>query len=260
MISLLNKFDDQYVIREEDVLELVLFYLRSKGLKNFINDVKCNSVEDYLASYNVLNNEININNENAWNYCYKKTDKLFQKYSIDDQYYTYYLNFYYLSIVFHEVVHAIQQKNYTEAKSSDDIYTYLYELCNILEFTNIPLYSKKHDLFPTEIEANNKGILEAYQLMNHTKLPHRECRIMYLQYLSSLLANYQRIDKYNILTPFDRLCKNNSEIDKKEVYELAIKAKLPKIERLNLGLDISTKEYNDLTKEKVKILIKNKSN
>ena len=255
MITLLNKFDDKYIIKEEDVLEIVSFYLRSNNLDNYLKDTIFDDKENFLASFDTKNNIIIINNERVWKFCYKNSDNALEKYHFNEEYYSYFLNFYYISVLFHEMTHAKQKMEY-ENNLNSDLYNYLYELCRILEYSDLSFYNKNHDLFPMEIEATNNGLLKAYQIMSYTKLPNKENEIMHLEYLESLLNNYKRINNYRVLTPMDKLHQKNMFIDMNEINNLLDKEKLSKIKRLNLGLDITPKEYDSIEKEKEKILLR----
>ena len=254
MISLLNKFDDNYVIKDGDILEIVSFYLRSNGLDNYLKDIKYCTNDKFLAYYNTQSNEIELNNEKIWEYCYKSTYGLIKKYNIDEKYHTYFLNFYYISVLFHELTHAMQKQKY-ESMDSNSLYVYLYDLCRMIGYTDFSFYNKNHGLLPMEIEANNEGLFKAYQLMTYTKLPGREAQLMHLEYLSSLLTNYKKHNN-RIISPVERLCKKVNYIEKSELNELLEKTRLSKMQRFNYGLNITTKEYDSLDKEKQKILLR----
>ena len=257
MITLLNKFDDNYIIHEDDVYEIALYYIKTNNLELFLNDINFNNESNDLATYTPNDNNIVLNNERIWKTCYKWADKLKEKYHIDDRYYSYILNFYYMYVLFHEMTHANQKKNHDMLTTkTPGVYLFLYELCEKLHHDSQAFYDKNHDLFPMEIEANNNGLLKAYSLISHTKLPKKEAKVFYLQYLQSLLSNYKKINKYRILTPFDKLYEEENRINRDLMYKLFDDANLSKIDRLNLGLDITPNEYNNLQKEKLRILIK----
>ena len=67
--------------------------------------------------------------------------------------------------------------------------------------------------------------------------------------------NYDISDKA-ITTPFNKLYNLESRINILKLNELLEESPLDKIERLNLGLDITRGEYKSLQKEKVRLLIK----
>lgn len=257
MIELLNKFDNNYVISKDDVYEIALNYINVNHLELFLNDIKFDNLSSDLAAYNPKANNIVINNWKAWETCYKWADKLTEKYHIDNRYYSYVLNFYYLYILFHEMTHANQKKKHDMLTTkTPGVYLFLYELCEKLYLDSKSFYEKNHDLFPMEIEANNNGLLKSYNLINNTKLPKKEKRILYLQYIQSLLSNYEIINSDEIITPFNKLYKEESRINIDIMNMLYSGVNLNMIERLNLGLDISLSEYNHLQKEKLRILIK----
>ena len=255
MITLLNKFDDKYIIKEEDVLEIVSFYLRSNNLDNYLKNTIFDDNENFLASFDTKNNIIIINNERVWKFCYKNSDNALEKYHFNEEYYSYFLNFYYISVLFHEMTHAKQKMEY-ENNLNSDLYNYLYELCRMLEYSDLSFYNKNHDLLPLEIEANNNGYLKAYQLMTYTKLPGKEASLMHLEYLKSLLSNYRRLNNYKVLAPMDKLHVKNPVIDIEKIYNLMDNERLSKMDRLNYGLDITPKEYDSIEKEKQKILLR----
>lgn len=255
MISLLNKFDDNYVINEKDVLEIASYYLTSNSLTDYLKDIIFDDKSTHLVYYNPIDNTILLNNERIWKYCYKNADRVKNDYRINDRYYNYFLNFYYFSVIFHELTHALQKMNYEKAKS-DSLYAYLYDLCKLLQYTNIAFYNKNHDLLPLEIDATNNGFFKAYQLMTYTNLPSRDAQIMHLEYLKSLLNNYRRLNKYKVITPLDKLYSKNPIIDIEEIYKLMDQEKISKMQRLNFGLDITPKEYDSINKEKMKILLR----
>ena len=257
MITLLNKFDDNYIIQEKDVLEIINYYINENNLKDYLNDVIFSNHSKYIGCYDLKTNQIIFNDEKILSFCYRKYDLVHNKFFIDENSYTYFLNYYYLYIIFHELSHVMQKANYEkELMKNDNINSYLYELCRKMHYGNQAFYSKNHNLFPMEIDANNNGFLKAYQLMMYTKLPKKELRIMYLQYLFSLLENYTLINPYRVMTPVDKLSKINALIDINEISCLLHKSKLSKIERINLGLDITPKEYHRIEKEKEKILLR----
>ena len=257
MITLLNKFDDNYIIHEEDILDIISQYIKAYDLEQFIKDVNFDNNLSVLASYNCSNLTININMKRLWETCYKWSNKLQSLYKIDNSNYSYLLNYYCLYILFHEITHANQKKQHDLLiKNTDSMYIFLYELNEKLQLENKDLYNKHHDLFPMEIEANNTGLLNSYNLMSHTKLPSKEKRILHLQYVRSLLSNYEKINKFHINTPFNKLASIDKRINLDLYNELLNESRLNKIERLNLGLDITPHEYNSLQREKIRLLIK----
>ena len=259
MVTLLNKFDDNYVIKEDDVYGIISSYIKENDLNDEINDVIFSSSDNSLGSYNLNSKKIVLNNEKIWKYCYKNTDEIITNYPVNTKYYTYYLNYFYLTVLFHELEHVSQNKRYENTKNRiTDIYCYLYELCQVLKYHNEPFYNKYHDLFPMEIEARNKSLLRSFNLMNYTKLPNNATKIMHFRYLQSLLSNYKRMNKYSIIPPIDILSRVSDNININDIYTLLDHAKLSKIERMNLGVNITANEYNSIQKQKMKILLNKK--
>lgn len=255
MITLLNKFDDNYVIKPEDVYDIVNAYIRNNSLEPYLKDISFDPTNKNLADYNLKTNEIVFNDNKIILAGYSLYDELYSKYHINEEYYTYFLNFYYLFIIYHELVHVSQKAKYERDISKDNIFNYLYELSNQLRRKDINLYYINHNLFPMEIEANNEGYLYALNLMNHTKLPRRECRVMQLKYLSSLSLNYRTIGNLHIISPVEEFVGLDNETMER-INTLFSNTRLSKNERMNLGLFITLKEYKSIMNEKRKCLIR----
>ena len=254
MITLLNKFDDGYIIQRKDVLDIISHYIDADGLSEYIKDVDFDNSDLSPASYNPITHKMRFNPEPILEYCDDKFFEISKGFDVDKKYFPYFVNFYYLYAIFHEIEHARQEKRYKT--SEDKLYRYLYELCDYLHFHDNSLYKKNHSLFPMEIDAHNNGFLRSYQLLSYTKLPRRETRIMYLRYLYSLLYNYRKVNCFNVLTPIDKLSQAARQVDIKKIHELLHESRLPKIERFNLGVSVTPREYNSISSEKNKILTK----
>ena len=259
MITLLNKFDDRYVIREQDIIEIAWSYIKANNLEGYLSDIKFDNDSKRLGKYNIKTKEIIFNDEKIIRLGYNLFDKLHKNYQIGEDYYAYFLNFYYLYIIYHELTHVSQRAKYEMSLGKENnIFNYLYEMCSILHDSDISFYKKKenHDLFPMEIDANNNGYLIAYNLMNYTKLPGKEAQVMHLQYLFSLMFNYEKENTFRITAPIEKLAEKKDYVNLYEIYDIARQTNLSKIERMNLGLPITPKEYDGLEKERVKILLK----
>ena len=259
MITLLNKFDDRYIIKEQDIEEIGWAYIKSNNLDGYLKDIIFDNDSKRLGKYNIRTKEIVFNDEKVIRLGYRLFDKLREKHQIGDDYYAYFLNFYYLYILYHELTHVKRRAEYEMTLGKENnIFNYLYELCAKLHDNDIWFYKNKtnHDLFPMEIDANNNGYLIAYNLMNYTKLPGKEVKVMYLQYLFSLMMNYEKISDSKISAPIEKLAEKNPNVNLYEIYDIARQTNLSKIERMNLGLPITVKEYESLIKEKQKTLIK----
>ena len=256
MNDLLDKFNNQYVLGKSDILNIISSYIKEKGLSLYLNDVIFSTNIDHLGHYNMLSNKITLNTNRIIKFCYRMCDSLSALYKIDDHLYTHFLNFFYLYAVFHELCHVDQKARYAKFMNQENIYFYIEDLCIKLHNRDINFYNNNHDLFPSEVEANNMGFRYAYNMMSHTKLPNREKRIMYLQYLNSMLINYQKLNKSCILSPIEKLSQKRNDININIINTLIKNSKLSKDERINLGLTITPREYNGLFKEEIKVFLK----
>ena len=257
MITLLNKFDDHYIVKEKDIIDIAWSYVKANNLEGYLSDVHCDNKSNHLGHYNIRTKEIILNDEKVIKFGYRLYDKLHDKYKIGEDYYTYFLNFYYMYIIYHELMHVSQRAKYEMNIDKDNnMFNYMYKLCSKLHQNDIFFYKSNHDLFPMEIDANNNGYLTAYNMMNYTKLPGKELRIMQLQYFFSLLNNYEKENTFRVITPIEKLARENPNVNLYEIFDIARQINLSKIERMNLGLPITSKEYDGLEKEKQKVLIK----
>ena len=253
MITLLNKFDDNYVLEKKDIYDIASTYIKENKIESCLKDIVFTNDKSVRAIYNISKNVITINDKKIIESCYRLFDGIQKIYKIDEEYYCYFLNFYYLYIIYHELMHVNQKAKYE--KKDNELFNYLYELCLILLHNNRTFYKRNHDIFPMEIEANNFGFLTAYNLMNYTKLPMKETRVMHLQYLFSLLLNYEK-NNNQIKSPIELLREGNNIVDINLINVLLDKQKLSKLERMNLGLPINLKEYDSIDYEKYKSLVK----
>ena len=145
---------------------------------------------------------------------------------------------------------------YEKTCDKNNISNYLYELSYRLKKDDPNLYKEYHNLFPIEIDANNTGYYKAYSLMSYTKLPSKECKIMQLQYLFSVLYNYDRLNTFRVMTPIEKLAELNPNVDLYKIFDLARQENISKMNRLYLGLPITSREYDGIVKEKQKLLTK----
>lgn len=249
MITLLNKFDDGYVIKEKDILDIIYQYIRDYKLEPYLTDVIFDNKNTRLGHYSEKDKIISLNDERINKLAHYLYNVLRLRYQLDKKYYSYFLNFCYLYIIYHDLIHVSQRAKYEEA-SKDELFNYLYELCLRLR-KNPEFYRNNQKLFPMEIDANNKSYLMAYKLIQCTKLPNKENRVIYYNYLVRLIQNYEKTDS-GILSPIKKLAIEDSIVDVNKISELLKNNKLPRSDRLNFGLDIQGNEY-DLIKTKCKI-------
>lgn len=258
MITLLNRFDDGYIMKEEDIRQIINEYKKNYGLEEYVRDVSFKPHSKYPAFYNTKDRIISFDDKRCIRAAYKYFDELYNNYPIDEDNYTYYINNYFLYIIYHELTHAEDLKRYEINYRSNDVFCELYDACNNIRKDDYRFYEKKHNYFPMEINAIHNGLLSAYKIMQHTKLPTRECRVLYAEYLSMLYYYYNKDDEEIITSPVETLARMSKLIDFDRVNDMLNNSSLSKMERINLGLPITLKEYSSLInkEEKVKSLIK----
>ncbi len=257
MITLLNKLDDEYIMQEKDILEMGASFIKSNNIEPWLKDIAFDPNIPHIGHYDVPNKRIVINEGKIVKQGYKMFDSLQEKYKIDERDYTYFLNFYYLWAIYHELIYVKERATFEmNMDKEDDIFVYLYRLCRDLHHEKLN-YQETHEYYPTEIYARNNAYLAAYNIMKYTKLPGREAKVMYLQYLNSLMQNYDRTPK-RVISPIEKLAKEHEKVDFYEIFDLLSQSKLPKIDRFNLGLIVSPKEYESIetTKQKQKIILR----
>ena len=247
MITLLNKFDDGYVIQSEDVLDIADSYIGNNNLSEYVNDITISC--DDTSKYDDDNRLVKFNIDDILENNVRLFKKLEQEYNIDEKYKTYYLNYFYLKQIY-EVLTSISQKSKYDGKN--DIRGFLYNYCK-----NVDLDDKSSLMLPMKIEASNEGLLTSYNYLNYTKLPGREAEKMHLEYLKKILLNYYRKNNFQVISPIELLNEMFPLIDMDELNGLLDQTKLSKIDRFNLGLPVTAKEYdsvqNDLNKRLIKI-------
>ena len=252
MITLLNKFDDNYVIGKiNDICDIVSPYIRQYNLGGYLKDISFNPESKYLAYYNIRTNRLFFNDEKIIRTGYRLFDQLRRKYQISEKYYTYFLNYFYLYIIYHELTHVYQKAR--DESTLNELYLYLYELCDQLRKESVHFYNKFHDLFPMEREAINNGALVAYNLMKYTKLPGYECKVMRLKYFKIITADYELVNQSQVISPIETLLNKYPERLEK-INELSKTAKLSKEMKFNFGLPVSTQELKNVNFTKKKIL------
>ncbi len=250
MITLLNRFDDNYVIKKEDVLEITSRYAIDNNLSSYVNDIVF--TDDGNTSYDRDRQIISYDLESIMESNNRLFQKLKEEFQIDDKYTSYYLNYYYLNYIYNVLAHVKQKASYA---NREDIVGYLYDLSQRLI---VDPQSKL--LIPMEREASNNGLLTAYTLMNYTKLPGKEAHVMQLQYLNGLLLNYKRRNNFQVTSPIEVLSDLVPDIDIDRINELLDQSKLSRVDRINLGLPITPKEYDGVQSEVTKRLIKTNHN
>ena len=246
MITLLNKFDDNYIIEKDDVVDITERYIKDNNLTSYVNEVIFNDKEK--SNYDSDKQILKYNLKDIMNSNIVLFNQLKSVVNIDEKYTSYYLNYFYLYFIYKELNHISQKAKYSE---KEDIKGYLYDLSN-----RVNIDDRSEHLLPMNREAEKTSLLTAVNFLDYTKLPNKEANKMHLYYLKKLLLNYNRKNNYQVSSPIELLSDLYPIIDIDKINELLDNSKLSKIERLNLGLPVTTKEYDSVKNEIVKRLKK----
>ena len=252
MITLLNKFDDGYVMDKDDISRVFGEKIKEYTLEDYFKGVKFEILSDFMAYYNSSDGLIHFDDKKVERVAYEYCDSLVDWYNADENYYTYYLNFYFLYFIYHEIRHLEQLKKRVNGYlPSND---YLYDVCHDLR-KDKEFYKKNHNCFPMEIDAANFGLSKAFEILSHTKLVSRERKILQAEYLNSLHQRYSLSDDKRIVkSPVEMLASKSDLVDLDMINNISSKNRLSKMDRINLGLPITVGEYNELKNKEEKVL------
>ena len=67
MITLLNKFDDKYIIQKDDIHEITSKYIKENEAEDYLRDVNLTKESDIVVDFNYKNNELSINMDKLFN-------------------------------------------------------------------------------------------------------------------------------------------------------------------------------------------------
>ena len=212
METLINLINNKQIINEEEVMKIVESFKKEKDLYEYLKKFKYSI--DESSGYFIHNKTILLNEVMTMDLGNKFFDSLNNDFDIDKNNKSYYLNYYYLYEVFHELTHAFQHKR--DDNGYKRSYSYLNKLSENLHKRNMDYYQTLdgHDLFPLEIEADNVAFSKAYKIMKITNIPKKDLKILYTYYLNVLLYNYS-IDVKNkkTISPIEALSKDMEGIN-----------------------------------------------
>lgn len=99
----------------------------------------------------------------------------------------------YLFIIFHEINHAIQEKNREEYRNTLD--GEIMFLAKILKYKSTSKIIKYHDLYPDESDSNISSISLLYNFFNNNKLLNKDS-IHYKNIINKVLLSGSENNKY----------------------------------------------------------------
>lgn len=258
MISLLNRFDEEYIIKKDDILEISSKYAKENKVEPYLSDIIFTNNNGQLSTYNEKDKIITFNPKQILEECKRLLEELRKHHQIDEKYYYYYINYYYLHYIYKELTHLSQRKS-IEEKDKEELYRYLIKVSNKFKESKPHIYKKIPELVPKEREAKNLGLYTAYDLMKYTKLPRKESKIMYLEYLKALISSYIK-NEDEIISPIELFSEIDKNIDLDKLKELINTSKVNEAEKMNLGLPLLEDEYNSMENNISKRLIKSNKN
>lgn len=162
-------------------------------------------------------------------------------------------NYYYLTIIFHELAHARQHYLVINSKHSSPekkLFTYSFNLESDRDY-----YEENYDNLITEVNANNVAHMTATYFYN--KLPlnfisRTDKNVFRSEMMNVLLYGHYVIDPYQevVESPAERIAYtledsriNSANIDIEEYAKLVLSNKFTLYKKLMLGLPISYLEY-----------------
>lgn len=263
MIRLLNRLDDEHIIgfydgddneRKKDISDIASAFLSIYGIEGEITPTTDSSI---LCGYDYNEDKVLLNNDNALRASIAFANMAT---SIDDKYYEYFMNYYYLYIASYGLMHLAQKKMYSE-ESTNNAFRYLYDISR--EYSDngfvsldkrilIPTEGKPKILTPMEIEANNRARYRAYLLMRSTKLPMKKSEILRYHFLISLIGYYG----VEGIPPIKKAADEYHNIDLYKLSELMKNTRMSIKDRMNLGLEVDPKTFEYVVKRSEKVLRK----
>ena len=191
------------ILPKEHICELVEKYIEFYKLTNYMNDyrvINANINNDATGVFN--GRDLKIYRGNIIEF-YKDTNPFFINYQI-------------LLTTYHELTHVEQIKLIKETNGIEsDI---LYHALNV-HTENPPLYEQYYDIFPTEYNAELKGIINSYQVFHNTYGENaaidKVFTDQYLNLVNPYITNQDLSFFYGLTYDFDKYQKiiNTPEID-----------------------------------------------
>lgn len=242
MKTIIDTINNKEIIKEEQANNIVSLYIKKKELEKYLkNDIQYN---DDKTCYSRADRIITFNESYTFKLANQLYNYLNNYFGINDNSYSYYINFYYLYRIYHELTHSYQYKR--DEIGYKHSYSYLHLINNRLITKNNDYYEDVdgHDFFPMEIEADNIGFSMAYKIMKMTDISKRDLKVLYTYYLSTFLYNYSiESSEKRIISPIEKLSFVTKGIDMIKLIEIIKQDNLNLLERVKFGLPITFLEY-----------------
>lgn len=232
MITILNKFDDGYIIGDhnveqniKDIHDITSVFLKMYGIDD--KEIKLSNDSGIICAYDYYSNYAMLNAEKALEESMKFAS------DFPEEYRSYYVNYYFLYFIHYLVMHLVQSQMYGQ-QNSDNPLRYLYDVSEKSSQNGI-VTCNESILTPMEIEARNMARKRAWQIMRSTKLPMKDVALFHYYYLSMLIEKYGD----DGLSPIEMMPLDNTNIDLEKLFQLMENTGIGIKDRINLGLPVS---------------------
>ena len=119
MDKLIEKINSNYVITIDDMRNIAEEYVLKHHQEEYFNGVISNPKSRYAACYDYRTNNIVLNDEKIVQNGYRLFDENQKEYHISGRNFTYYLNYYNIYVIYHELIHLSQQAQFEKMRSNN---------------------------------------------------------------------------------------------------------------------------------------------
>jgi len=241
METIINKINKNELIDQEDFRSLALSFCDKKGFPYLLKDISFDDDFHDIAAYKPRSRILVFNFDKVKELAIKTSKSLQQIYGIPDESINHFFNFNLLYVIYHELRHIEQDYDRDCNVNNNPAFTYLYDI-SIVAGRDHSIYTKFHDLFPIEIDANNYGFIYSYMTLLNTDISPREKKILLLQVYNSILLRY-KIENKKLISPIELFNDNVGLISLEHLFDLIKKSKIDSFDKLVHGLPVSKYDH-----------------
>ncbi len=252
METIVKKINKNEIIDQEDFRNLALFFCEDKGFPYLLKDVSFDDTFYDIAAYRPRSRVLVFNFDKVEDLAIKSTKSLQDIYDIPDESLNPFLNFNLLYVIYHELRHIEQDYDRDCNVNNNPAFSYLYDISTIAG-RDQAIYTKFHDLFPIEIDANNYGFIYSYLMLLKSDISLRQKKIFLLQVYNSILHQY-KLENKKLVSPIEMFSEKVGCINLEYLFRLIKKSKIDSCDKLIHGLPVSKYEHYKLYVKKNKTL------